>query len=84
MKRETQKINCFLFNSIAGLGELLWLFTTNQVYIEAIFLLIIIGFSLTFSTLAIIGSEEYTKRFYIRIGFGFILNLLAFILLFFS
>jgi len=84
MKRETQKINCFLFNSIAGLGELLWLFTTNQVYIEAIFLLIIVGFALTFSTLAIVGSEEYTKRFYIQISFAFILNLLAFILLFFS
>ncbi len=81
MKSETQKINCILFNCILGLSELLWLFTTQQPYSELIFILIFSGLVFTFSTLTIVGLPERVYPFYSRIGFGFLLYTVAFMLL---
>ncbi|MGM9926580.1 MAG: hypothetical protein ACI35P_01390 [Bacillus sp. (in: firmicutes)] len=83
MKRETQKINCILFNSILGLSALLWLFTSQQTWNEVIFLLIVFAFFITFSSLSIIAYDSYTMQFYRKMVLATLLNLLALLFLMF-
>ncbi|MBD3107802.1 hypothetical protein IEO70_05435 [Bacillus sp. AGMB 02131] len=81
MSRQAKRISIFTLLSLFAIVQLFRLFSTEQVFSEAILLLITISLFILFSGLASIDDLDDLQSFNFRMRIGFVLELLAFILL---
>lgn len=76
-----RRISTITILSLLGTIELIWLFYSDPIFSEIIFLFIVCTFSLIFSSLSVIDDKKSDHRFYSVLKIGLILEILVFILL---
>ncbi|MGN1385597.1 MAG: hypothetical protein ACI4XS_03240 [Bacillus sp. (in: firmicutes)] len=78
---QMKRISIFTLLSLFAAVQLFWLFSFEHRFSEAILLLIVISLFILFSGLSSIDNLNDQQSFNFRMRIGFVLELLAFILL---